>query len=143
MRFCSGTDRALRDPAGRSGYAQRGRCARLRPALRWIQRRAGLQIRVRARILRYDSQVTREVPAARTLSGQRRVRMLIIIAWACAWAIFAISERAEASHLRLGLGAHYWLVEAGVFDVDFAIEVPVGSVVSVGGRFGVMLTSGP
>jgi hypothetical protein len=51
------------------------------------------------------------------------------------------SKPAEAVSTRLTLGANYWFVKTGVFDLGLAIDTPLGSIFSVGGRVGVMLTS--
>jgi hypothetical protein len=53
----------------------------------------------------------------------------------------ATPSRAEATAVRLNLGAHYWFNETGLFDLGFTADTPLASFLSVGGRFGVLLTS--
>jgi hypothetical protein len=54
----------------------------------------------------------------------------------------ADARPAEATTLRLGLEGSYWFVHEGVFNIDFAVTVPIASFLSVGGRFGGALVTG-
>lgn len=49
---------------------------------------------------------------------------------------------ASARSVRLGFGASYWLARTGVFDLNLAVGAPITSAISVGGRFGGLVTSG-
>lgn len=49
---------------------------------------------------------------------------------------------AEASRVRLGLGANYWFVEEAVFDLTLGFTVPLVERLSVGGRVGVGFVTG-
>lgn len=55
--------------------------------------------------------------------------------------VCASPQRAEAVTARMSLGANYWFAHQGVFDLSFTAETPLASFISVGGRFGVLLTS--
>lgn len=69
-------------------------------------------------------------------------RPLFLAALLTTFALATSTPReAEAVSTRLSLGANYWLVKTGVFDLSFAVDTPLGSIFSVGGRFGIMLTS--
>jgi hypothetical protein len=57
--------------------------------------------------------------------------------------VIAAPRPCEATSLRLGLGAHYWLSMAGLFDFNLAIEAPIARSLSVGGRFGAGITASP
>lgn len=68
----------------------------------------------------------------------RRPALLLVLLLA-----LAAPARAEAVNLKIGLGANYWLAKAGVFNIDLAITVPLASVIAVGGRAGIALTTSP
>jgi hypothetical protein len=55
----------------------------------------------------------------------------------------ALAPKPAEAGARLGLGAHYWLVKAGVFDLDLTLDTMVASSIAVGGRFGFLFTSSP
>ena len=73
----------------------------------------------------------------------KTLRALMLLGpWVAAGALLlAPSARADT---RLGLGADYWIDnETGIFSLTGAIDTPVSRVFSVGGRFGLLLTSSP
>jgi hypothetical protein len=58
-----------------------------------------------------------------------------------ALALFSATP-AEATRVRLGLGANYWFVEEAVFDLTLGFTVPIVDRLSVGGRLGVGFVTG-
>lgn len=58
-----------------------------------------------------------------------------------AFALFVAPMRADAAAVRMSLGANYWFTETGLFDLSFSVDTPLASIFSVGGRFGVLVTS--
>lgn len=69
----------------------------------------------------------------------RALRAFVAILSLGVW--LARAEPAEASSTRLNLGAAYWFNEQGVFDASLSLLAPVASVLSAGGRFGVLVAS--
>jgi hypothetical protein len=65
---------------------------------------------------------------------------LTVLAISAALAVSAPST-AEATSARLGIGGNYWFVESGVFDFSFSVDTPLASFMSVGGRFGILMTT--
>lgn len=62
--------------------------------------------------------------------------------FAAALALGALAPRpAHAVALSLGAGGHYWLAERAVFHADVLVRQPLAGPLSVGGRFGVLLTA--
>jgi hypothetical protein len=55
----------------------------------------------------------------------------------------AFAQRSDAADFHLGLGANYWLVERAVFNLDISVTFGVASYLSVGGRFGGLITTAP
>jgi hypothetical protein len=53
------------------------------------------------------------------------------------------SAPARATRLDLGLGAGYWFDQSALFDADLGLRANVAGPLSVGGRFGAMIASGP
>lgn len=53
------------------------------------------------------------------------------------------SEAEAATGVRLGLGADYWVQRTGLFNLTFAVDGQLARSLSVGGRFGAMVSSGP
>lgn len=69
--------------------------------------------------------------------------MARIAGWSVACAVLFLSPGAHAAGVRVGLGADYWFHEEGVFDLTVAVEGRLARRVTVGGRFGGLITSGP
>jgi hypothetical protein len=69
-----------------------------------------------------------------------RMQRAIIPLVAAAISTFSTSE-AEATNVRLNVGAHYWMVKSGLFDLSLTVDYPLASILSAGIRFGVALTS--
>lgn len=56
----------------------------------------------------------------------------------------ALSSRPAAASVQLGLGADYWFdPEVGALQVTLAVDRPLAKRTTIGGRFGLLLTSGP
>lgn len=53
------------------------------------------------------------------------------------------SAPARATRLDLGLGAGYWFDQSAVFDANLALRAGVAGPLSVGGRVGAMIATGP
>ena len=49
----------------------------------------------------------------------------------------------EASNIRLGLGADYWLVKSGTFQFTLGVDTHLAGPLTIGGRFGAMLVTSP
>jgi hypothetical protein len=72
------------------------------------------------------------------MTRSRTSLLAVLAAAACAWA-----GRADAS-VQLGLGADYWFEpDEGMFQLTLAVDTPLARNVTVGGRFGALVTSGP
>ena len=54
----------------------------------------------------------------------------------------SLARPAEATRVRLGLGANYWFVEEAVFDLTLGFTVPIVDRLSVGGRLGFGFVTG-
>jgi hypothetical protein len=71
-----------------------------------------------------------------------RARAFLFAAVAVAAALW--SRPAAAANVQLGVGADYWFdPEVGAFELTLAIDTPIAKKVTLGGRFGLLLTSGP
>src|SRR5262245_49328235 len=72
------------------------------------------------------------------------MRLLRTAVLVLALAFVALPKRAEATNVHLSLGANYWFTHQGLFDLSFAVDTPIASFLSVGGRFGILAaTEGP
>jgi hypothetical protein len=56
-----------------------------------------------------------------------------------------LPEKSHAAGVRLGLGADYWArgYAHGLFSLTLAVDAPLARSISIGGRFGAMVSSGP
>ncbi len=69
------------------------------------------------------------------------MRALRIFLFAVALSIVPAS--ASAVNIRLGLGANYWFVKSGLFDVTLAEDGRIVGPLYIGGRVGAALVTGP
>lgn len=60
-----------------------------------------------------------------------------------AFALWTLPSRSEAGTLRFGVGANYWFVEQLYMDGTIGYEATLLPILSVGGRGGVLLVTGP
>jgi hypothetical protein len=71
-----------------------------------------------------------------------RARTVLLAAAALAAVLWG--RPAAAASVQLGFGADYWFdPEVGTFELTAAVDTPIAKTVTVGGRFGVLITSGP
>ncbi len=70
----------------------------------------------------------------------RLVRSLVL---ALTVGLVLAPKPAEATSLRLGLGADYWFEQSGLFELTLGVYQPVVRHFSIGGRFGAALVTSP
>jgi len=68
----------------------------------------------------------------------RLIPLLCTLAFAA-----ALAPRPARAATRIGLGADFHLAGQGIFQLTLDVDTPLARHLSVGGRFGAMLTSGP
>jgi hypothetical protein len=74
-------------------------------------------------------------------AGTRRLFRIVLLTLA----LLAVPAAASAHpvHVRLGVGAHYWFVKSGLFDLTLAVDGIIVGPLYVGGRVGAAVRTEP